>query len=263
MPNSTPQLRGWKEIAAHLGVSERTAKRWEGTHGLPVHRLPGRSRDTVVASGDELCAWRQGDGASLAEPVEQGDAHSRQLSPDTGTAAPAQATVPRRAFGAGLIVLAAVPLTVVLVAASAWLGAPGAGTHPTAAAQPRSSQGASERAPAGTERLLRVRRVGGSISDIGTRDDICGGFEAGPGHWVQLCTQPQGSLLRVDIRVYPFRGPEPKPAAEPATNIILAPDSEVLVKEPARFYVEWVTAPAAADAGGRAESRVKPNGSSR
>jgi hypothetical protein len=51
------RLRGWKEIAAHLTASERTARRWESTRGLPVHRVGGRSRDAVLADAEELDLW--------------------------------------------------------------------------------------------------------------------------------------------------------------------------------------------------------------
>lgn len=50
-------LRGWKEIANHVGVSERTVKRWERTRGLPIQRVPGQSRDAVFARKDELSRW--------------------------------------------------------------------------------------------------------------------------------------------------------------------------------------------------------------
>ncbi len=32
-------LRGWKAIAEHLGVSERTAQRWHRDYGMPVIRI--------------------------------------------------------------------------------------------------------------------------------------------------------------------------------------------------------------------------------
>lgn len=51
------QLSSWKEIAAHLGVTERTAQKWERELGLPVHRLPGE-RGRVTAWSDELDHWR-------------------------------------------------------------------------------------------------------------------------------------------------------------------------------------------------------------
>ena len=58
---AAPQrLRGWKMIAQHFGVDERTAKRWEAQRGLPVHRVPGEARAPVFAYTDELTAWVEG-----------------------------------------------------------------------------------------------------------------------------------------------------------------------------------------------------------
>jgi len=51
------QLSSWKEIASHLGVTERTAQKWEHERGLPVHRLPGE-KGRVFAWEDELDHWR-------------------------------------------------------------------------------------------------------------------------------------------------------------------------------------------------------------
>ncbi len=48
-------LRGWDAIAAHLGVSERTARRWH-KQGLPVERRGGR----WVGRPGALVAWRDG-----------------------------------------------------------------------------------------------------------------------------------------------------------------------------------------------------------
>jgi hypothetical protein len=57
---NTPQktLESWKQIAAHLDRSERTARRWEETEGLPVHRRNHERQDTVFAFRHELDAWR-------------------------------------------------------------------------------------------------------------------------------------------------------------------------------------------------------------
>lgn len=51
------QLHSWKEIAHYLGVTERTAQKWERERGLPVHRMPGE-KGRVVAWLDELDRWR-------------------------------------------------------------------------------------------------------------------------------------------------------------------------------------------------------------
>ncbi len=51
-------LDSWKEIAAYLRRDVRTARRWEQTRGLPVHRLPGDGRAPVFAVRGELDRWR-------------------------------------------------------------------------------------------------------------------------------------------------------------------------------------------------------------
>jgi hypothetical protein len=52
------ELQSWKEIAAYLGITIRTAQNWEQERGLPVHRLPG-PRGRVFALAEELDAWKQ------------------------------------------------------------------------------------------------------------------------------------------------------------------------------------------------------------
>ena len=50
-------LQSWKEIAAHLGRSERTCRRWETEFKLPVHRMDGSVRGSVFAYKTELERW--------------------------------------------------------------------------------------------------------------------------------------------------------------------------------------------------------------
>jgi hypothetical protein len=52
------ELTSWKEIADYLGVTERTAQKWEREQGLPVRRLPGE-KGRVSASTVELDRWRR------------------------------------------------------------------------------------------------------------------------------------------------------------------------------------------------------------
>lgn len=46
-------IRGWKSIATHLGVSVRTAQAWHSDHALPVFERFG----AVCARSSELTAW--------------------------------------------------------------------------------------------------------------------------------------------------------------------------------------------------------------
>ncbi len=51
------RVYGWKEIAAYLGYSERTAQNYEKTWGLTVERQPGE-RGRVSASKSDLDKWK-------------------------------------------------------------------------------------------------------------------------------------------------------------------------------------------------------------
>jgi hypothetical protein len=58
-------LDSWKEIAAYLRRTVRTAQRWEEHESLPVHRHIHKESATVYAFKSELSAWR----------LKRGDAH--------------------------------------------------------------------------------------------------------------------------------------------------------------------------------------------
>lgn len=60
-------LSSWKEIAAYLGVSVRTAQKWEAERGLPVQRIPG-GRGRVLISVEALAAWMQTPGIPPVQP---------------------------------------------------------------------------------------------------------------------------------------------------------------------------------------------------
>lgn len=55
--NETARLDGWKEIAAYLNRSVRSAHRWNQELGLPVHRLPGSRGNIVYALKSEIDRW--------------------------------------------------------------------------------------------------------------------------------------------------------------------------------------------------------------
>ena len=56
-PNEDP-IESWKEIATYLKRDVRTAKRWEKSEGLPVHRQMHQARGSVFAYASELEAWK-------------------------------------------------------------------------------------------------------------------------------------------------------------------------------------------------------------
>jgi CheY-like chemotaxis protein len=59
-------LKGWKDVAKHLGCGVRTAQRWERL-GMPVRRPNPRKPSSVLAVTEELDAWVS-DFATSAEP---------------------------------------------------------------------------------------------------------------------------------------------------------------------------------------------------
>jgi hypothetical protein len=68
------RLSGWKEIAAHLGKSVRSAQRWEAELDLPIERLIGPEGGQIVqASRRELDEWRQSRMRSSALDGEAAD----------------------------------------------------------------------------------------------------------------------------------------------------------------------------------------------
>lgn len=64
---NSPLLSSWKEIAAYLGVSVRTAQKWEVERGLPVQRVPG-GRGRVLVTVDALNAWLHAPGTPAVKP---------------------------------------------------------------------------------------------------------------------------------------------------------------------------------------------------
>lgn len=65
-------LQSWKEIAAFLGVTERSAQRWARTADLPVYRTPSGSKGRIFAYTGELVKWRENGGPGLA-PAEESE----------------------------------------------------------------------------------------------------------------------------------------------------------------------------------------------
>ena len=75
VPGERPdRLSGWKEIAAYLGKSVRSAQRWEAELDLPIERLTGPEGGQIVqASRSELDGWRQSRMRSIALDANGGD----------------------------------------------------------------------------------------------------------------------------------------------------------------------------------------------
>ena len=85
------RLESWKQIAAYLGKSERTVRRWQQVEGLPVHRHQHQQRGSVWAFRGELDQW-------LAQ---------RRLSPEPMSDVPNKPAVPLWGWIAATAFLAA------------------------------------------------------------------------------------------------------------------------------------------------------------
>lgn len=95
------RLDGWKSIASYFNRERTTVIRWAAERGLPVHRIPGKSRGSVYALSEELDAWLE---ASREKGV-------REDGVDTGRALPlpqtGRATLLRQRWWIGAIAVAA------------------------------------------------------------------------------------------------------------------------------------------------------------
>lgn len=68
-PAGRRELTSWKEVADYLGVTVRTAQKWEHERRLPVKRLPGKGRGRIIVAVADLEEWKHsGEGAAVEEP---------------------------------------------------------------------------------------------------------------------------------------------------------------------------------------------------
>ncbi len=95
-PTLDGRLDSWKEIAAYLRRSVRSAKRWEKEEGLPVRRHLHGKGDSVYAYRTELDAWWTNRGAGFTEQSSEEEtvAGPEELPPSN---APAGIEEPRLA----------------------------------------------------------------------------------------------------------------------------------------------------------------------
>jgi tetratricopeptide (TPR) repeat protein len=129
------RLIGWKAIGQFLACTARTARRWEASRAMPVHRIPGGARGSVWANPDELRAWLEalpGDvqAALRAEAESVGGESVVPLEPAPLAVSVANAPISaaeraRAARRRGLGWAAALVFTTLTVgAATAWMFAP-------------------------------------------------------------------------------------------------------------------------------------------
>lgn len=75
------RLVGWKDIAAYLGKTDRTVKRWGKDRGLPVYRVPGKAKTSVYAYSSELDQWLEAAEAETETRADELNQHSPNPEP--------------------------------------------------------------------------------------------------------------------------------------------------------------------------------------
>jgi len=105
-------LRGWKEIASFFSKDQRTAKRWEATRGLPIHRVPGGNRASVYAYPSELEDWlrhsKVADEIAAAEEARVDGGPGGQDAAHPAASAPPMPSRRRLLLGGSVVALIAV-----------------------------------------------------------------------------------------------------------------------------------------------------------
>jgi len=66
--DASSRLDSWKAVAAYLGRSDKTVRRWEEKEGLPIHRLQHDKRGSIYAYKQELDDWWQLRRNTIIEP---------------------------------------------------------------------------------------------------------------------------------------------------------------------------------------------------
>lgn len=252
--SGSDQLKGWKEIAAFLRVSERTAQRWEQERGVPVRRLPGAGKDSVFAVSDGLEAWQRSNHGPADEQGERGaDSSARGAEgrmPDSPASASLEAPPPARRrrwsliAGVGLI---GAGFAIGAIWISGWPSRLGPGLAPRLAPAPhiQTPTARSEAEPAPV--VLPACRFEISGPD-GWRAEV----EAADGGAVQiggsagrppLILRPRMVRGRLLLEIARADGRPMKDRGEKSQPMVLALDPDVTVdlRQPSPFSVRWLS----------------------
>lgn len=236
MDGTRNQLRGWKEIAGHLHASERTAMRWESTRGLPVRRVPGKTKDAVFANRQELDAWMQRPGNGALEAPEAETAPS-----------PAARWRSRRVLLAVIqLAVTAALLVVVAFTLRALVAGKDEGASAATAAEPQTLEPTAHGAGSASVPkppdpiVLALTFPGRATSKFGVADGKCSLHEFASGNQVEFCPRAVGGRLAVTVTLLLTDAAMASPAQPSSATYGLEPNARISVYEPVPIDIEWV-----------------------
>lgn len=235
MPPTTDQLRGWKEIAAYLKASERSAKRWEKTRGLPVRRLPGTSRDGVFAVPEEIEAWARG-GSTEVAPTPSGDPAAAVSSRDSREERSGDGRSIRIPYTMAIVIVSLLGATVLaLVGFYAWRVPLAFNTRRVESGQTKGARVTGKGGPGPSVVVFHVATAH-SVARVSIVDGGCGAVALSGHPFIDLCPRLIGDGLFLDV----FKRGDGRTPGEKQVTLRLDPNSEVRVPGPVWFDVEWV-----------------------
>lgn len=213
------QVRGWKEIAAFLGTSVRTARRWEGARELPVRRQPGGGREAVFAFRDELERWQRGN------PM-----------PGDGWGGPRRLLTLRRTLLLAGVTVGAISILV-------WPGHVRSHQVPDPQSERRGGGSGPAPAPIALQYVrLDLSRADGWQATIDIPDGGVGQTGGAPGYPL-LVFRPRLAAAGLMLEVARADGEPVKDQGKGALPMVLLlePNVPIQVRQPYPFWVRWVT----------------------
>jgi len=239
MPPESHQLRGWKEIAAYLKASERSAKRWEGNRGLPIHRIPGTTRDVVFAHSEELDDWVR---SAVAPMLAVSNPEDPQTQPGAPTVSGHGTEVPAgkwRGNGTRLLILVAVGLLLMAAYRILRIVNETVSPNPSRVAATTSAPQTGALAEPKASVTLRV-----SVSEptrwsarVTVPDGDCTTLAVSGQSSIDVCPHRLGDGVLVDV-ISAGQGP-----ARQVTTLRLEPNSEIRIVKPLTIDIEWLVPP--------------------
>lgn len=218
MASSSPQepenrlLRGWKDIAAYLGTSQRSAQRFAADLNLPVHRT-GRVHGAVSAFASELDAWTRRRTTEGVEPP--GEAAADPDVPSTDPPAPASTPlVPARLAAAALATVAVAGIVVWLLFSTR-----GPNAHEaTAQAAPSRASAVVPHDTAAQAFVLWLKLRTGREVELRITDGPRATLQTEPDQQLQFEAEPRGERLRV--RLYEVVAGSPRGEAPQMVGVV-------------------------------------------